>query len=53
MGGWLADCGVSLVVELPLRNSKMDEIVSFSTTPVIGLDNPGDRMDGFVFTLLR
>jgi HTH-type transcriptional regulator / antitoxin HigA len=54
LDGWLADCGVSLVVELPLRNSKMDGIVSFSTgTPVIGLTTRGDRMDGFVFTLLH
>ncbi|MGH3472106.1 MAG: ImmA/IrrE family metallo-endopeptidase, partial [Nocardioidaceae bacterium] len=50
----LAECGVSLVVELPLRNSKMDGIVSFSTgNPVIGLTTRGDRMDGFVFTLLH
>lgn len=51
---WLADCGVALVIELPLRNSKMDGIVSFSTgTPIIGLSTRGDRMDGFVFTLLH
>ena len=54
IGGWLAECGVALVVELPLRNSKMDGIVSFSTgTPIIGLSTRGDRMDSFVFTLLH
>jgi HTH-type transcriptional regulator / antitoxin HigA len=54
LGGWLAECGVALVIELPLRNSKMDGIVSFSTvSPIIGLSTRGDRMDGFVFTLLH
>jgi HTH-type transcriptional regulator/antitoxin HigA len=54
LGAWLADCGVALVVELPLRNSKMDGIVSRTTgTPIIGLSTRGDRMDGFVFTLLH
>lgn len=51
---WLAGCGVVLVIELPLRNSKMDGIVSFTTdTPIIGLSTRGDRMDSFVFTLLH
>lgn len=51
---WLADCGVAVVIELPLRNSKMDGVVSFSTgTPILGLSTRGDRMDGFVFTLLH
>lgn len=51
---WLAECGVALVIELPLRNSKIDGVVSFSTgTPIIGLSTRGDRMDSFVFTLLH
>lgn len=51
---WLADCGVALVIELPLRNSKLDGFTSFSDeVPVIGLTTRGDRMDGFVFTLLH
>ena len=51
---WLADCGVALVIELPLRNSKMDGVVSFSTgSPIIGLSTRGDRMDSLVFTLLH
>lgn len=50
----LADCGVALVIELPLRNSKMDGVVSFSTgSPIIGLSTRGNRMDSFVFTLLH
>jgi HTH-type transcriptional regulator/antitoxin HigA len=54
LGTWLAGCGVGLVIELPLRNSKMDGIVSFATrTPIIGLSTRGDRMDSFVFTLLH
>jgi HTH-type transcriptional regulator/antitoxin HigA len=54
LGDWLAPCGVALVIELPLRNSKMDGIVSVATsTPTIGLSTRGDRMDGFVFTLLH
>jgi HTH-type transcriptional regulator/antitoxin HigA len=52
--GWLAACGVALVVELPLRNSKMDGVVSFATdVPIIGLSTRGNRMDSFVFTLLH
>lgn len=54
LGTWLADCGVALLIELPLRNSKLDGIVSRTTgTPIIGLSTRGDRMDGFVFTLLH
>lgn len=54
LSDWLADCGVALVIELPLRNSKMDGVVSFSTgTPIIGLSTRFDRMDTFVFTLLH
>lgn len=51
---WLADVGVALVVELPLRSSKIDG-ASFWTgdTPVIGLSTRGNRFDGFVFTLLH
>lgn len=51
---WLAECGVALVIELPLRNSKLDGFTSFSDEmPVIGLTTRGDRMDSFVFTLLH
>ena len=51
---WLTECGVTLVIELPLRNSKMDGVVSFSTgSPIIGLSTRGNRMDSFVFTLLH
>jgi HTH-type transcriptional regulator/antitoxin HigA len=50
----LARCGVALVVELPLRSSKIDGVVSFSgENPIIGLSTRGDRMDSFVFTLLH
>lgn len=52
--GWLSDCGVKLVVELPLRSSKLDGAVVFSADgPVIGLSTRGNRFDGFVFTLLH
>lgn len=52
--GWLAECGVALVIELPLRNSKIDGMASLvGGKPVIGLSTRGDRMDGFVFTLLH
>lgn len=52
--GWLADCGVALVIELPLRNSKIDGVVSFADrNPIIGLSTRWDRMDSFVFTLLH
>jgi HTH-type transcriptional regulator/antitoxin HigA len=51
---WLSECGVVLVIELPLRNSKMDGVASLATgTPIIGLSTRGNRMDSFVFTLLH
>lgn len=54
LGEWLAGCGVALVIELPLRNSKMDGMVSCSSgKPIIGLTTRGDRMDRFIFTLLH
>ena len=54
LGQLLGECGVALVIELPLRNSKLDGVVSFSTgVPIIGLSTRGDRMDSFVFTLLH
>lgn len=51
----LADVGVVLIVELPLKSSKIDGIVFMDEDgrPVIGLSTRGDRMDGFVFTLLH
>jgi HTH-type transcriptional regulator/antitoxin HigA len=54
IGTWLSECGVGLVIEPPLRNSKIDGIVSVTTgIPIIGLTTRGDRMDIFVFTLLH
>lgn len=52
---WVEDCGISLVIELPLKGSKIDGIVLYPDTdnPVVGLSTRGDRMDGFVFTLLH
>jgi len=52
---WLADCGVALVVELPLKGSKIDGVVVFSGdgTPIIGLSTRWDRMDSFIYTLLH
>ncbi len=51
---WLADCGIALVIELPLKNSKIDGVVSFSTeNPIIGLSTRFDRMDSFIYTLLH
>lgn len=52
---WLAGVGVALVVELPLKSSKIDGVVIYSDdgTPIIGLSTRGDRMDGFVFALLH
>lgn len=52
---WLADVGVALVVELPLKGSKIDGVVVFGMdgTPIIGLSTRGDRMDSVVFTLLH
>jgi HTH-type transcriptional regulator/antitoxin HigA len=53
--GWLAECGVALVVELPLKGSKIDGVVVYSEQgqPIIGLSTRGDRMDSVVFTLLH
>jgi len=55
VGGWLADVGVALVVELPLRSSKIDGVVVFGhdEEAIIALSTRGDRMDGTVFTLLH
>lgn len=54
LGEWLAACGVALVIEPPLRNSKMDGMASYAGgSPIIGLTTRGDRMDSFVFTLLH
>ncbi|MEA2704305.1 MAG: HTH-type transcriptional regulator / antitoxin HigA [Actinomycetota bacterium] len=52
---WLADVGVALVVELPLKAGKIDGVVIFGEdgTPIIGLSTRGDRMDSVVFTLLH
>lgn len=51
----LAEQGVILVAELPLRSSKIDGVVLFSGdgTPIIGLSTRGDRMDSVLFTLLH
>ena len=51
----LAECGVALVAELPLKSSKIDGVVLFSDTgnAIIGLSTRGDRLDGFLFTLLH
>jgi HTH-type transcriptional regulator/antitoxin HigA len=53
--GRLGDCGVALVVELPLRSSKIDGAVMLlpGGNPAIGLSTRGDRFDGFLFTLLH
>jgi HTH-type transcriptional regulator / antitoxin HigA len=55
MVGWLADCGVVLILELPLKNSKIDgvSLLSDDRRPIIGLSTRWDRMDIFVFTLLH
>ncbi len=51
---WVEQCGVTLIIELPLRNSKIDGVVSFAAdNPIIGLSTRGNRMDSFVFTLLH
>lgn len=52
---WLANCGIVLVTLLPLRSSKMDGAAMQldNGTPVIGLSSRGDRMDGYIFTLLH
>ena len=53
--GWLAEAGVILVTLLPLKSSKLDGAVMMldNGSPVIGLTSRGDRMDGYVFTLLH
>ncbi len=55
LGGWLSDVGVILVTLLPLKSSKLDGAVMMldDGRPVIGLTSRGDRMDGYVFTLLH
>ena len=52
---WLADCGVILVNLLPLKSSKLDgaSMRLDDGTPVIGLTSRGNRLDGYVFTLLH
>lgn len=52
---WLADCGVVLITLLSLRSSKLDGAVMMldDGTPAIGLTGRGDRLDGYVFTLLH
>lgn len=52
---WMAACGVALVIERPLRSSKIDGVVVFSERegPIVGLSTRWDRMDSFIFTLLH
>jgi len=52
---WLANCGVALVCEMPLRSSKLDGAVVWPTdsSPAIGISTRGNRFDSFVFTLLH
>lgn len=52
---WLAGVGVALVIELPLKSSKIDGVVIVASdgSPIIGLSTRGDRMDSVVFTLLH
>ncbi len=52
---WLAGVGVTLVNLMPLKASKLDGAVMLLDTgnPAIGLTTRGDRMDGYVFTLLH
>ncbi len=52
---WLGECGVVLVNLLPLKSSKLDGATMMleSGTPVIALSSRGDRMDGYLFTLLH
>ena len=52
---WFATCGVVLITELPLRSSKLDGVSMFRDDgrAVVGLTSRGDRMDGFIFTLLH
>jgi HTH-type transcriptional regulator/antitoxin HigA len=53
--GWLGECGVALVVELPFKSSKIDgvSLLSEDGRPIIGLSTRWDRMDIFIFTLLH
>jgi HTH-type transcriptional regulator/antitoxin HigA len=55
IASWLAECGVALVLELPLKSSKIDGVVLLSDEgqPIIGLSTRWDRMDIFIFTLLH
>jgi HTH-type transcriptional regulator/antitoxin HigA len=50
---WLSACGVKLVVELPLKGSKIDGVVILSEEghPIIGLSARWDRLDIYIFTL--
>jgi HTH-type transcriptional regulator / antitoxin HigA len=52
---WLSACGVKLVVELPLKGSKIDGVVILSEEghPIIGLSTRWDRLDIYIFTLLH
>lgn len=52
---WLSEVGVVLINLLPLKSSKLDGAVMKleDGRPVIGLTNRGNRMDGYVFTLLH
>jgi HTH-type transcriptional regulator/antitoxin HigA len=52
---WLAECGVVLVTLLPLKSSKLDGAAMMldDATPAIGLTSRGDRLDGYIFTLLH
>lgn len=53
--GWLAGCGVALVIELPLRGSKIDgaALLLPNGTPTIGLTTRWNRLDSLLFTLLH
>lgn len=52
--GWLAEHGLALVIEPALKNSKIDGVVLFTgQSPIVGLSTRGDRLDGFIFTLLH
>lgn len=55
VAGWLAEQGVALVVELPLRSSKIDGAALYASSgvPTVGLSTRGNRFDSFVFTLLH
>ncbi len=54
LDSWLEECGVALVIELPLRGSKIDGVAMvLPGTPIIGLSTRGDRFDSFLFTLLH